>query len=195
MNKLINMLFSSVLLLASCNSMSQNTIQSKKNVQAADEIIKDHISHSEELNSQKALLKALDYLDKAIEFDSLNMLAYQNKVTVLTVLKKHSELIKPLVKLVELKKDFAEGYVTLGLAYENLQKYDSANLAYKNAQTSYLKQKPSDNRNYNLIFIEFLLTKDKNATMRKLKEFDIHDPELKKKLILEIDDWVIGNIN
>ena len=194
MKKFNGIIFFIVLLLISCTSQDQNKINSKNNVQLAEKIIRENKKYSiEDTTANSSLLKALTYLDKAIEFDSTNIQAYQDKIMVLTILgNRNSELIKPLLKLLELKPDFAEGFIQLGLIYENLKNYDSAKLAYRQASIRFLKRIPSDNRNYDLVFVEFLITKSKSATLEKLKEFDIKDPELKKNLILEIDEWIKG---
>lgn len=199
MNRLINLIYFllvTVLFLISCNSQDQNKTDSKNNVIKAEKILADNKKYNEEdTTADSSILKALTYLEKAIKLDSTNIRAYQDKITVLTILgNRSSDLAETLNRLLELKPDFAEGFLQLGLIYENQKKYDSANLAFRQARFSFLKRKPTDNRNYSLVFVEFLITKSKSATLMKLNELDIKDKEIKKMLILDIDEWVKGNI-
>ena len=184
------------LLLVSCNSQEQNKINSKNNVLMAEEIIADSKKYNQEdTTADSSLLKALTYLEKAIKLDSTNIRAYQDKITALTILgNRSSDLAKTLSDLLKLKPNFAEGFLQLGLIYENHKNYDSANLAFKHARINFLKREPTDNRNYNLVFVEFLITKSKSSTLEKLNELDFKDEQLKKILILDIAEWVKGNI-
>ena len=197
MNKKKYIVFLIGLVLLSCNSQDQNKIRSKKNVQLAEKILEQHRKYTEEdTTANSALLEALAYVDQAIEFDSTNVPAYQNKITLLTILgNRKNDLIKPLVELVKLKPNFAEGFFQLGLIYESQKHHDSATFAFNQAKNRFLKRPASDTRNYNLVLLEFLITKNENAALEKLKEIDVKDVELKKKLLLDIDAWEKGNLD
>lgn len=178
----------------SCNSQSQDTLESKKYVQIAQKIFNDNYQFSDQLKSQQALTEAVEYLDKALAIDSTNTNALENKISILTILGKTSEKVEPLKKLLVLKPDFAESYISLGAIYEHLKSFDLANTTYKKAEIAYLKRPPSDNRNYHLVFVTFLLTRDKNVTLKKVKELDFKDSEELKNLYIDIDEWSKGNI-
>jgi tetratricopeptide (TPR) repeat protein len=166
-------------------------LESKKNVEIAEDLIKTHLSYTPELNdtSRKAFLKALNYLSKAIELDSLNTRAYHDKLTVLTDLGKDIDVMT-LSKLLKIDPGFVSGYTQLGFVYERQGKIDSAKQAYENAKSAYLNKPNSDTRNLNLIIIEFLISNNKANALAKLKDFPIKNPELLrvvKDQINEID--------
>lgn len=196
MRKFENIIFFIGLLLISCNSQNQNKVNSENDVLLAEKILAENKKYNkEDTSADSSLLKALTYLENAIKLDPTNIRAYQSKITVLLILgNRSSDLAKTLSELLKLKPNFAEGFLQLGLIYENHKNYDSANLAFRHARINFLKRQPTDNRNYNLVFVEFLITKSKNSTLEKLNELYFKDEKLKKLLILNIDEWVKGNI-
>lgn len=175
-------------------SQSQDTLESKKYVKIAQKIFNDNYQFNDQLKSQQALTEAVKYLNKALEIDSTNTNALENKITIFKILGKTSEMVEPIEKLLLLKPDYAESYLQLGAVYEYLQSYDLANITYKKAERAYLISPPSDYRNYHLVFITFLLTRDKNVTLKKVKELEFKDSEELKNLYIDIDEWCKGNI-
>lgn len=194
MKKFSIILFFFVGALVSCNSHNQDKISSKNYVELAEQLLRQNKKYGEnDTTADSALLKAIAFLDKAVELDSTNIQAYQDKIMILTILgNRNSEIITTLQKLLKLKPDFAEGYMQLGLIYENLKIYDSAKFAYGQAKIGFMKQRSSDQRNYNLVFVEFLITKNKKAVLVKLNELNFSDSEFKKTMILEINEWIKG---
>lgn len=186
--KKISVVFFSLIVLANSCASQNDKIKSYNNVQLAEQIIKENISHIETDSSKSAFLKALKYLNKAIELDSLNKQAYQNKVTVLKELGRVTDVILTLSKLLTIDPEYAEGYIVLGFNYEKLQKFDLAKMAYENAKSIFLKKFSSDLRNSNLIFIEYLITKDTNEAFGKLKSFPIKNLELEESVRLQIHE-------
>lgn len=74
-------------------------------------------------------IKATELCDSAISLDPTYYLAYANKAMALNSLNKHQESIQVLTHLVtDVKKDYAEGIVLLGMLYD---KYGNDSIARK----------------------------------------------------------------
>ncbi|HEY5405517.1 MAG TPA: hypothetical protein VIJ92_00455 [Ginsengibacter sp.] len=167
----------------------QRKSESLKNTLLAEDLIKNSLSYTDSLNdtNRKDFEKALRYIDKAIALDSSNVRAYEDKQTIYTNLGKEVDTLT-LFKILELKPNFAEEYVILGGVYERLKRIQSAKEAYKKAKIIYLSRPPSDGRNLNLIVTEFRITNDKSEALEKLKQFPIQNPNLKRDVMVSIDD-------
>ncbi len=177
-----------LLFFVSCDSRNRK-LESQKDVVAAEKIIKNNLSYSPDLNNQiqDSLEKALGYLTKAIELDSLNGHAYKDKITVLTNLNRSIDTTT-LMKLLRIEPDFAEGYIELGNIYVKYGNIETAKTNYEKAKQIYLNKPSTDLRNLNLIVIEFLITNDKNLALSKLQQYPIESADVKKAAISQIDE-------
>jgi tetratricopeptide (TPR) repeat protein len=79
------------------------------------------------------LTRALELLNKAIQCDSTYQLAYQNKLTVLIQLGKHSEALGLVEELERFLPEDPNIFTAKGLMYERMKKTDSANIWYDHA--------------------------------------------------------------
>lgn len=183
-NLIINLFYLSIL-TNSCLSQN-NKLKSKRDVDSAEYLIKNNLVYSSTLNdsSQQRLKRALNYINKAIELDSLNTAAYQDKLTILENLGKGFD---PAImsKILQLHS-FAEGYIALGGYYESLNKFDSAKKEYNKARLLYLKKSDNDSRTGNLIYVEFLISNNKSEALSDLKQ--LKDSILKDEVIQAIEE-------
>lgn len=180
-------IFSFLVLFQSCISHHKK-LESQKDTLLVEDLINNNLSYTDSLSvtNRKGFEKALSYVNKAIELDSSNIRAYNDKQTISINLGKRIDTLTAF-KILELKPDFAEEYVLLGSYYESLKKNKSANEAYKKAKLIYLSRPSSDLRNLNLIGLEFLITNDKSEALEKLKQFPIQNPKLAKQVMVIID--------
>ncbi len=171
---------------SSCVSQKQDKNKSIYYEKQSSQLIESTTDTSEQ--DLYKLHKALDFINKSIEHDSLNINAYNLKTTILLRLGKYNDAILTLNKLLRIKKSFAEGYTLLGLTYEKIKSMDSANIAFNKAKEIYLTKPSNDLRNFNLITLEYLITKNKSEALKKLEEYNITNDELKKSLELELEE-------
>ena len=181
LKKILSLFFFFILLLIASCVANENKSESRKKVKRAEQIIKGNLGYSATVgdSTKEALGKALDLLNEAIELDSTDTLAYLDKVTVLRNLNREVDS-KMWIKILDLKPNFAEGYMELGFLYERRKNMDSAELSYRKARSIYLNKPISDLRNLNLIILEFLITNDKKGALNKLTEYPIQDSDLRK---------------
>ncbi len=182
-------LFYFILLANSCISQTDKN-KSDNYIKLSENIIKENISCINTDSCKKAFQKALAYLNIAIKLDSLNKNAYLNKITILKELGKDTDVINTLSKLLTIDSLYVEGYTVIGIYYEKQQKFDSAKLSYGRAKSIYLKKPATDLRNGNLIFVEYLITNNKDEAFKKLNHFTIQNLELVnniKEEIIEIE--------
>lgn len=110
------------------------------------------------------LRKSIVLLNKAISIDTMYFLAYANKAMVLRRLNKNKEALQTLRIITKLKPDYAEGFSSLGFAYEKLGSIDSANVCYKSAIIAYnkrIQQTNNINDKLSSAFILSLIDKEK----------------------------------
>lgn len=178
-----------ILIFINEGCISQNNkLLSQENLRIADSILIKNINHSDSLSEGVKLdfLNALSYLDIAIELDSMNIGAYESKISVLRELKRYKDVIPTLKKQLSLDPSNAEGYVMLGEYYNTNNEVDSSVIAFTRAKKNFLARPPSDLRNANLIYVEYMITKDKVKALGLLKEFPIQDSSLLTEIKSEI---------
>lgn len=181
------LLFIIIFLNNGCISQKRN-LQSEGNVRLADSIIIKNLNHINPLpdSTRFNFQKALDYLDNAIELDSTNVAAYQSRITVLSELQMTNEIISTLKKRLSFDSSFAEGYMMLGKYYEINEKADSSLIVFSRAKEILLNRPSSDFRNSNIIYIEYLISKNKSEALNKLQEYPIKDSTLLRDIKAEI---------
>lgn len=147
-------------------------------------------------NDDSVLLRdAIVLLDKAISIDSTYYLAYANKAMILQHLNKNKEAIRVLDKITKIQPDYAEGFLSQGLIYEELGNIDSANKKYKEAIDAYNERIEKNNNigdKINRAIILSLLNKKKGR-----KEFEklIEEYPEKEEYILFWKKQLFENFN
>lgn len=130
--------------VVSCKNYSKNNSESH-NITDYKEGVTKKIGHTEnfnenanysveavKLNEQATILaseynttsyhKALKLVDKAIHIDSTYFMAYSNKAQILIMLGKYQEAIEVLNHIVlNLKPDYCEAYVSLGMLHDKIE--------------------------------------------------------------------------
>ncbi len=172
-------------LIVACKAQN-NKLKSQHYIQLSDSILREAVLQSTVDTSK--YLKALEYLNLALKIDTLNVRAYNDKVTIFQMLKKTDEMKTSLLQLLHIKPEFAEGYFALGSIYENKNQLDSAKMYFKMAKLNYLKRPANDSRNSNLIIVEYMISKDKDKALSKLKEYPIENKEVENSVISQIKD-------
>lgn len=131
-------------------------------------------------NDDSVILQdAIILLDKAISIDSSYHVAYANKAMILQHLNKKKEAIQLLDKITKIQPDYAEGFFSQGLIYEEIGNLDSAKIKYKESINAYNKKIEKKNNirdKLNRAFIMSLLNKKKGR-----KEFEKLIKEYPKK--------------
>jgi len=97
-------------------------------------------SEAVQLVAEEQYDSAFSLLNKAIEFDSTYYLAYSNKVTIYLLRNDYKNAFKQIKKILEIKKDFAEGWLLAGLIIEMIENKESAIKYYQKAINIYTKQ-------------------------------------------------------
>lgn len=92
---------------------------------------------------------AKGYLVKAIQMDSNYYMAYANLATLLIKQEKRDSAIQVLQTIIDKKPYYAEGLSMQGYIYDRLEKFDSADLKYKQAIEAYDKRIEANEDNVN----------------------------------------------
>ncbi len=122
--------------------------------------------------------KAIDLLDKATSIDSNYYLAYWNKLSLLSVLKKYDRALLAAKHLIRANPTNPDIYVTTGALYERLEDTISANKYYNNGLELYNKifdTMNAETPNYDMLLMNkgitlVLMGKDKegNEVLKKI---------------------------
>lgn len=96
----------------------------------------------EPITSQDSLHleSALTLLNKAIKIDTQYYLAYANKATILSKLKRYNEAIETLERIVKIRPDYAEGIANQGFLFEKIGDNNKATEKYKGAIAAYIRR-------------------------------------------------------
>lgn len=112
------------------------------------------------------LEKALHLLDKAININSRNDVAFTNKVKILTMLERFPEALDVIKILIESKDNYAEGYSYSGFIYEKIGNNDSSQIMYHKAIHAYdirISNYGKLNDEINRAFLFFFISSHKDA--------------------------------
>ncbi|WP_289530298.1 tetratricopeptide repeat protein [Labilibaculum sp. K2S] len=82
----------------------------------------------------------LDLLNESISCDTNFYLAYNNKITVLSLKGEYLKVVNLLNKMLEFSNNNPQLIFFKGMAYEKLKDYPSAEIAYKQAAVEYEKR-------------------------------------------------------
>ncbi|HEY9044500.1 MAG TPA: hypothetical protein VIN08_01330 [Ohtaekwangia sp.] len=123
---------------------------------------------------------AIIYLDKAIEIDSLYVLAYINKAQALQRKGSFEKAIGVLSRVQRIKPDFPEILISQGFLLEKIGKIVSAEQQYNKALKAYeerLKSNPKDEKTKSDIAFLYVFLKDKNAALDEIRNYLLENPE------------------
>ncbi len=83
---------------------------------------------------------ALRMLNKAINIDPQYYLAYANKATILSMLKRYNEAIETIEQIIKIRPDYAEGIAGQGFLYEKIGDNKKATEKYNCAIDAYIRR-------------------------------------------------------
>jgi len=122
----------------------------------------------------------LDLLNQAINCDPSYYLAYNNKVTVLSLKGEYQKVVTLLDEMLEFSDNDPQLIFLKGIAYEKLNYYTAAEIAYKQAAVEYEKRLKLYPDSLELItdklfFIAF--TKGKEQALSELSKYILKYPD------------------
>ncbi|TKG92886.1 hypothetical protein EYV94_18100 [Puteibacter caeruleilacunae] len=137
--------------------------------------------HLEKQNTAK-LDVILELLNKAIDCDSTNFLAYNNKLMVLSLKNEYLKAINLLDKMLSFNKNHAQLLFFKGLIYEKLEDPTSTQIFYNKADIMYEKQLKLYPDSMQLIADRLFFTaftKGKEEAHKELNLFILRHPDKK----------------
>jgi len=153
---------------------------------------------------KRKLIEALKLVDKAIILDNKNTYSYINKATIYIKLERYKDAREALQKIIELKKDYPELYLYIGVLYEKQGDLNNANKNYEKALLIFNNQLDKDKKNidikFNILFSKiFICSKEEVLDeLNKLSEqnIDTYKIKLMKQIIADFDkEEFLNNFN
>ncbi|MBN1111607.1 MAG: hypothetical protein JXA53_01685 [Bacteroidales bacterium] len=141
------------------------------------------------------LIKALSFLNVAIEKNCKNEAAYLNKVSIHVSFSEYTKAISDIKSLFKVKGEYAEGLMYIGLLYETLNVSDSSNIFYQKALDSFNKRIKSTNNLNDKISRSILhcLLKDNNIGIDEINKIIAENPD--NDFVKQIKTNVIDNFD
>ena len=188
MNYFYRALVALLLTTTACNTQNnKDVITTEKSNIVAEQCVVLHDSamsllnkyYFEDTNPTKLDL-ILDLLNQAIACDTNYFLAYNDKVTVLSIKGEYMKVVSLLNKMLEFSGNDPQLIFLKGIAYEKLNNYSAAETAYKKAAIEYEKRLNLYPDSIEMIldklfFIAF--TKGKGEALSELNKYILKYPD------------------
>lgn len=146
---------------------------------------------------EKKLYQILNLVSKAIELDNKNIFGYVNEASIYIKLGKYRDARLALQKIIELKKDYPELYLFIGILYEKEGDLNNAIENYKKALAMFNDKLSMDKNNidieFNIIISKiFVNSMSKQTALKEVEKFskgnvDKQKMELMKQTIINFN--------
>jgi tetratricopeptide (TPR) repeat protein len=194
-----SVLFIIVLIIVSCNDREKKSNQNEiSNSYKADSLAIELNNKAISLISDAAHMydslsiilydSAIVFLDRAIEIDSLYLLAYTNKAQVLQRKGSLEEALKVLKQVETRKPDFAEVITAQGFILEKIGRMELADRKYRQALKAYeerLDKNPMNDKVQSDISFLYIFLEDKKAAMDEIQKLIVENPNSEQLKMME----------
>ena len=192
-------LFFIVLVIASCSDREQKSNQSESSISykpdsaalalnnKAVKLMGD-AAHTYDSLSGMLYDSAIMYLDRAIDIDSLYLLAYTNKAQALQRKGSFEESLQVLRQVETIKPDFAEVITAQGFILEKMGRMEFADQKYEQALKAYqerLKKDPKNDKVQSDIAFLYIFLEDKNAALDEIRNSVLENPGSEQLKMME----------